>query len=104
MKSIVEQKNLLQFILILLLRLIGVEDSLGRSFQEIFNRTDNWISEGSGGVIESIDAEYVYVSIYSPLSGSSYTELLDGLRTQKRVRSMLKMMTSNAFFGAISGI
>ena len=104
MKSIVEQKNLLQFILILLLRLIGFEDSLGRSFQEIFNRTDNWISEGSGGVIESIDAECVYVSIYSPLSGSSYTELLDGLRTQKRVRSMLKMMTSNAFFGAISGI
>ena len=104
MKSIVEQKNLLQFILILLLRLIGVEDSLVRSFQEIFNRTDNWISEGSGGVIESIDAEYVYVSIYGPLSGSSYTELLDGLRTQKRVRSMLKMMTSNAFFGAISGI
>ena len=45
MKSIIEQKNLLQFILILLLRLIGFEDSLGRSFQEIFNRTDNWISE-----------------------------------------------------------
>ena len=45
MKSIIEQKNLLQFILILLLRLIGFEDSLGRAFQEIFNRTDNWISE-----------------------------------------------------------
>lgn len=85
MKSIVEQKNLLQFILILLLRLIGVEDSLGRSFQEIFNRTDNWISEGSGGVIESIDAEYVYVSIYSPLSGSSYTELPHELRKKQKI-------------------
>ena len=27
---------------------IGFEDSLERSFQEIFNRIDNWISVGSG--------------------------------------------------------
>ena len=26
---------------------IGLRDSLDRSFQEIFNRIDNWINEGS---------------------------------------------------------
>ena len=34
-----------------------------KSFQEIFNKIDNWISEGSGWIIESIDAEYVNLSI-----------------------------------------
>ena len=38
-------------------------------------RIDNWINEGSGWVIEYIDAEYVNISIYSPLSVSSYIEL-----------------------------
>ena len=51
------------------------KDSLDRSFQEIFNRINNWISEGSGWVIESVDVEYVNVSIYSPLSGSLYIEI-----------------------------
>ena len=36
---------------------------LSKSFQEIFNGTDNWISERSGWIIKSIDAEYVNVSI-----------------------------------------
>ena len=46
---------------------IGPEDGLDKSFQKIFNRIDNWISEGSGWVIKSINAEYVNISIYSPL-------------------------------------
>ena len=53
---------------------IGSKDSLDRSFQGIFNRINNWISEGSGWMIESVDVEYVNVSIYSPLSGSLYVE------------------------------
>ena len=42
--------------------------------QEIFYRIDDWINEGSGWMIEYVDAEYVNISIYSPLSGSTYTE------------------------------
>ena len=42
-----------------------------KSFQEAFNMIDNWISEESGWIIESIDAEYFIISIYSPLSESS---------------------------------
>ena len=45
----------------------------------------NWISEESGWIAEPIDAEYVNISIYSPLSGSSYIELPDKLRTQKKI-------------------
>ena len=40
-------------------KVIGTEDSLDKSFQEVFNMIDNWISEGSGWIIESIDAEHV---------------------------------------------
>ena len=32
-----------------------------KSFQEMFYRIDNWINEGSGWVIESVDAEYFYL-------------------------------------------
>ena len=47
---------------------------LDKSFPEIFYRNDDWINEGSGWMIESVDAEYVNIFIYSPLSGSTYTE------------------------------
>ena len=52
---------------------------LDKSFQEILYRTDNWINEGSGWVIESINGEYVNISVYSPLIGSTYIELLNEL-------------------------
>ena len=48
---------------------------LDKPFQEILYRIDHWINEGSGWVIETIDAEYVNISGFSPLSGSTYTEL-----------------------------
>ena len=60
---------------------IGFEDSLEKSFQEIFIRIYNCICEESGWVIGSTDGEYVNVSIYCPLSGNSYIELLDKLKS-----------------------
>ena len=48
---------------------------LDNSFQEVLHRIDNWINERSGWLIESVDAEYVNISVYSPLSGSTYIEL-----------------------------
>ena len=38
---------------------------LDKSSQEILYRIDNWINEGSGWIIESIEAQYVNISIYS---------------------------------------
>ena len=53
---------------------------LNKSLHEVLCRIDNWIDEGSGGVIESVDAEYVNIYICSPLSGSTYIELPFKLR------------------------
>ena len=53
---------------------------LDRSFQESLYRIDNWINEGSGWIIESIEAQYVNTSIYSPLIGRTYIELPDKLK------------------------
>ena len=53
---------------------------LDKSFQEILYRTDNWINEGSALLIDSIEAQYVNISIYSPLVGSTYIELPDKLK------------------------
>ena len=53
---------------------------LCKSFQEMLYRIDNWINEGSGWIIESVAAEYVIISIYNPLIGSTYVELPDKLK------------------------
>ena len=59
---------------------INSEFSLDKSFQEILYRIDNWINEGSCWILESIDVEYVNISAYSPLFGSTYIELSDELK------------------------
>ena len=59
---------------------INSEYMLEKSFQEILYRIDNWINEGSGWMIESVDAEYVNIFVYSVLSGSTYIKLLYKLR------------------------
>ena len=55
---------------------------LDKSFQEILYRIDNWINEGSVWIIESINGEYENISVYSPLIGSTYIELPNGLKIQ----------------------
>ena len=56
------------------------------SFQEILYRINNWINEGSSWVIESLDAEYVNISIFSPLSWSIYIE------SPRRLRNSMKSL------------
>ena len=62
---------------------INLEFSLDKSFQEILYRIDNWINEGSGWVVKSINGEYVNISMYSPLIGSSFVKLLNELKNPK---------------------
>ena len=59
---------------------INSEYNLDKSFQDISYRIDNWINEGSAWKIESIRSEYVNISIYSPLIGSTNVELPDKLK------------------------
>ena len=54
---------------------INSKCDLDKSFQEIFNRVNNWINEGSGWIIVSINGEYVNIFIYSQLLGNSCIKL-----------------------------
>ena len=58
--------------------------SLEYAFQEILYKIDNWINEGSGWIVELIESQYINVSTYRPLSGSSYVKLPAKLRSLKR--------------------
>ena len=50
--------------------IINSKYDLDKSFQEVLYRIDKWINEGSVRVIKSVEAEYVNISIYSPLLGN----------------------------------
>ena len=45
---------------------------------------DNWINEESGWIIESIESQYINISTYRPLSGSSYIDLPVELKNPKK--------------------
>ena len=61
------------------------DDSIDKSFSEILFRLDNWINEGSGWVIERVINQYLNISQYSPLVGSSFIELPKELKNSKKV-------------------
>ena len=63
---------------------INSDFSLDKSFQEVLYRIDNWINEGTGWIIESIDGEYVNISAYSPLIGRTYVELPNELKNLRK--------------------
>ena len=48
---------------------------LNQAFQEIIYRLDNWISNGSGWIVEELYSQYLNISSYLPLSGSTYIKL-----------------------------
>ena len=51
------------------------DNSVNKSLEEILYRLDNWINEGSGWLVELINDQYLNVSNYIPLFGSSFFEL-----------------------------
>ena len=63
---------------------IDLEINLDKSFQKILYRIDNWINKGLGWIVESIDGEYVTISAYSPLVGSTYIKLSDELKNSRK--------------------
>ena len=60
------------------------EFGLDQSFQENSYRIDNWINQGSGWIVESIEGFYLNVSSYSPLIGSTYIVLPDELKNSRK--------------------
>ena len=57
---------------------------LEKSFEEILYMTDIWINNGSGWIIELIESQYISISTYRPLSGSSYMDLPGELRSSRK--------------------
>ena len=57
---------------------------LDSSFQEILYMIDIWINNGSGWNVESIESQYINISTYRPLSGSSYVDLPIELKSPKK--------------------
>ena len=52
-----------------------IDEVLQRSRQEIMKAIGQWLSEGSGWVVSSIDGHYINLTKYKPLKGSSYIKL-----------------------------
>ena len=59
-------------------------NDLDKSFQQILRRVDNWIIEGSGWIVEKIHSQNIKISIFRPLSGSSYIKLHAKLKSLKK--------------------
>ena len=53
-------------------------------FQEILYMIDVWINNGSGWNVESIESQYINISTYRPLAGSSYMDLPAELRNPRK--------------------
>ena len=60
-------------------------------------RIDNWIDEESGWIVELIESQYINISTYRPLSGSSYVKLSAELRTSKKVLINIKKNDQKCF-------
>ena len=60
---------------------------LENSVQEILYGNDNWINERSGWIVESVhwvESQYINISTFRPLIGSSYIKLPAELRNPKK--------------------
>ena len=68
--------------------MINFKYRLDKSFQEVLCRIANWINEGSSWINKIVKAEYVNISVYSPLSGSTY------IRLSRKLRNSMKGLTS----------
>ena len=64
--------------------LINHRFRLENYFQEILYLIDVCINNGSGWIVESIESQYISISTYRPLSGSSYMDLPIQLRTPRK--------------------
>ena len=77
---------------------------LESSFQEILYLIDNWINDGSGWIIAFTESQYINISTYRPLSGSSYMDLPDELKSPRKGLINIKNEEKNIFYTAMLDI
>ena len=58
---------------------------------------DVWINNGSGWIIELIESQYINISTYRPLSGSSYIDLPVELKSPRKGLINFKRRTKKVF-------
>ena len=63
---------------------LEVTESLQLSQQQILNKIAQWISEGSGWSIQSVDNHYINIVKYEPIKGKSYIQLPQELRNSSK--------------------
>ena len=61
-----------------------INEALQMSKQNILNQISQWISEGSGWTIKSVDSNYLNIIKYKPMKGSSYIQLPSELRNSAK--------------------
>ena len=71
---------------------------LENSSQEILYLIDVWVNEGSGSIVESIESQYINISTYRPLSGTSYISLPKKLKSPKKKTNQHQKQRSKMFF------
>ena len=69
---------------------INYRFKLENSFQDILYLIDNWINEESGWIVESIESQYINISTYRPLSGSSNISLPKDLKSPRKGLIIIK--------------
>ena len=61
-----------------------ISEALQLSKQQILNIIAQWISEGSGWTVESVDNHYLNIVQYQPMKASSYIKLPQELRHHRK--------------------
>ena len=62
---------------------------------------DVWINNGSGWTVESIQSQYINISTYRPLSGSSYMGSPIELRSARKGLINIKNKNQKCFYGVM---
>ena len=65
---------------------------------------DVWINNGCGWIIELIDSQYINISTYRPLSGSSSMHLPVELRSPRKGLINIKNKDKKCFYGVMLDI
>ena len=84
--------------------MINHKSRLEYSFQDILYMIDVWINNRSGWIVESIESQYINISTYRQLSGSSYMDLLVELRSLRKRLINIKNKDEKCFYGIMLDI
>ena len=76
---------------------VSINEALQLTKQQILNFVAQWISEGSGWTIQSVDSHYLNIVKYEPMKGSSYIQLPQELRNSAKGLINLKNIDNECF-------